>query len=266
MNVDDQSTKRLLLSITSCPQVPLAYMDSTHDCSSVVHEQPGSLDAFHLPEPWNGELDVAPLLFISSNPGLGLNERYPTANKEKWDEDRIADFFTHRFGGGRETWTNDKLNRAIQADGTFPSDKRSQTVFWPRVWQQAQDIFQRDVNPGTDFAITEVVHCKSDNARGVQQAVSLCTSLHLHRVLQASPARLLVVLGKKAQPAFRQAYPEIGACIFEEGDQTVLTQPIEIASRLRHVLFFKHPSGGRRLPSQYVSPEGMAIVRKHIGL
>ncbi|MGJ0493228.1 hypothetical protein [Methylobacter sp.] len=70
---------KLLLEIARCPNVQKCYNESTkyHPCSSIVLTQNVALDAFHLPEPWNGEIDTAPILFISSNPSININEIYP---------------------------------------------------------------------------------------------------------------------------------------------------------------------------------------------
>ena len=53
----------LLLAITRCPELGKARADSRHPCRSVVCAQ-GS-DDYHVPEPWQGHIETAPILFIS---------------------------------------------------------------------------------------------------------------------------------------------------------------------------------------------------------
>ncbi|MFZ2490259.1 MAG: hypothetical protein WA208_02125 [Thermoanaerobaculia bacterium] len=82
-NVDD-----LLLRIARCPVVADARATVGHACHVVVNTQPVGPEAFHLPEPWNGDLRFAPLLFVSSNPSIGPSEDYPTTG---CDDDLIED-------------------------------------------------------------------------------------------------------------------------------------------------------------------------------
>jgi hypothetical protein len=38
------------------------------------------------------------------------------------------------------------------------------------VRQRAIELLQRDVRPGVDYALTEIVHCKSKSENGVAEA------------------------------------------------------------------------------------------------
>ena len=51
-----------------------------------------------VPEPWSGNLEHAPILFLSSNPSISTAELYP---RWEWPDEEIADFFGRRFGGGQ---------------------------------------------------------------------------------------------------------------------------------------------------------------------
>ena len=55
--------------------------------------------------------------------------------------------------------------------------------------------------------MTEVVHCKSANEQGVQEAALLCSTKHMGRILEATPARLVVVVGGKTSKRFRWLIP-----------------------------------------------------------
>jgi hypothetical protein len=61
-------------------------------CHKIVRLQTSA--SFQLPEPWSGQIDVAPILFISSSPSIDELELYPD---QSWDSDRTADFFYNRF-------------------------------------------------------------------------------------------------------------------------------------------------------------------------
>jgi hypothetical protein len=93
------ATNDLLLEIAHCPN-----FNSNEDnpCRTIVQTQPQ--EDYQLPESWSGDLEHAPILFLSSNPSIGMMEKYPSSS---WPDDRIIDFFSHRFGGGLEDWTKD---------------------------------------------------------------------------------------------------------------------------------------------------------------
>jgi nitrous oxide reductase accessory protein NosL len=55
-----------------------------------------------------------------------------------------------------------------------------------------------DDRPGVDYAITEVVHCKSPGQFGVTQALHYCARMYTKRVIQSSGARIVVFVGAHA--------------------------------------------------------------------
>lgn len=57
--------------------------------------------------------------------------------------------------------------------------------------------------PGRDYALTEVVHCGGRGEHGVSDAVPVCTSRYLLRVLHASAASVIVLTGASALRAFQ---------------------------------------------------------------
>lgn len=42
-----------------------------------------SKETFHMPEPWNGNLSTAEILFVSSNPSFDINETTPELARKK---------------------------------------------------------------------------------------------------------------------------------------------------------------------------------------
>ncbi|MGE3172234.1 MAG: hypothetical protein AB7O97_06365 [Planctomycetota bacterium] len=218
----------LLLSIARCPNVATCKAGAApHHCRRIVAVQTGDLDAFQVPEPWSGRIEQAPILFLSSNPGITAEERYPRWN---WTDDAIADYFTNRFGGGREPWILDG-NRRLNADGQH-SEARP---YWSNIKKRATEILGRDPVPGVDYALTEVVHCKSRQEEGVKQALRECAGRYLRPVLQLSAARVVVAVGLKVR---KQLAETLG--IRSEG---ALAGPLELAGRERLVLFLGHPAG-----------------------
>ncbi|MGB6602280.1 MAG: hypothetical protein WBE77_14495 [Candidatus Cybelea sp.] len=46
-----------------------------------------------------------------------------------------------------------------------------------------------DAVAGEDYAITEIVHCKSEHEKGVREAAKTCYNLHMENVFTVSPQR-----------------------------------------------------------------------------
>lgn len=98
----------LLQEIAHCPIVEECKTDphGGHPCTAIVMSQASEFLANHqVPEPWSGHLEIAPILFLSSNPSIGTNEDYYP--RWSWQVERVTDFFSNRFGGGSEKWICD---------------------------------------------------------------------------------------------------------------------------------------------------------------
>ncbi len=195
--MDASESRALLWEIADCPELRLCreHPDSSHPCQAIVDLQADRPWTDHQrPEPWNGDLVSAPVLFVSSNPSIDRTEPYPTG---AWgDPGVVTDFFARRF--------EDHI-----VDGTRPLKLGNLVAAKPvqylaEVKRIAANLFARPVEPGRDYAITEVVHCKSasraglDSKRGKPGALELCPSRYLRRVLEASGAKLIVVVGVDA--------------------------------------------------------------------
>jgi hypothetical protein len=218
-------------------------------CQTVVKSQSSGRDhgdtpQHQLAEPWSGDLEQARILFISSNPSIGENEHFPTLDRTRWSDERVADFFKHRFGGGMVLWTN-AAGKPMLRGGAYATGS---AAFWTKVRRRAAEILgKEDAAPGREFALTEIVRCKSKRQQGVPSASSVCAKRFLVKTLAASGATLFVVLGKTALEALTTAlpwgdpsgYPRLG----QLSDAT-------IAGRRRTFLFLGHPSWGHP-PSRF---------------
>ncbi len=221
-------SRSLLLEIAHCPNLAacLATPTQRHPCRSVIAEQHGVAATRHqLPEPWSGDLERAPILFFSSNPSISEHEEYPDVT---WTDEQVVDFFANRYGGGRKTWMANGTH-VLQTDGTRPNRANA---FLASVRKTAERLLHRSPRPGVDYVVTEVVHCKSKQERGVADALHECTNRYLARILAASGAKVVVVLGNVANEAFG-ARP-IG-----------LHGPIELGARSRLLISLPHPNARR---------------------
>jgi hypothetical protein len=219
----------LLNEIVHCPHAQECREDlaAENPCRTIVdYQNLLNSEKFQVPEPWSGQIEQAPILFLSSNPSIGSDEVYPTWD---WPYSEVHEYFNYRFGGGRKDWIIDGT-KSLLIDGKYGGS----TQFWAAVRQRAIELLQRDVRPGIDYALTEIVHCKSHAEIGVEQAQEQCVQAYLLRVLDLAGARVIVVLGARARQVIQSR--------FNISTETSLSEPIEIGHRKRLFAFLPHPN------------------------
>jgi uracil-DNA glycosylase len=90
------------------------------------------------------------------------------------------------------------------------------------------------VSPGTDYALTEIVHCKSHAEIGVEQSQEQCVKAYLLRVLELARAKVIVVLGARARQVIQSQ--------FNISTENSISDSIEIGDRERFFAFLPHPN------------------------
>lgn len=216
-----------LLAVARCENLCAARCRGGHACHAIVGAQPRSgRGKFQLPEPWRGDILNAPLLFVSSNPGLSDNDDSP---RREMSDEEIVEYY---------------LNRSFPED--FPrnldrkGEKKTRAVrFWSEIRARAAELYgpdHTDIHPGRDFALTEVVHCKSRGEAGVKAARATCTLLHFERIAHLSSARVVVVLGAQATDALAiPRWPWLCEMPWFGRQRWVLSLPHPNARQLRSV-------------------------------
>lgn len=202
----NDKTKKLLMEIAHCENVKNYYdnHNAPMPCRRVIKSQKKKgLNEFQLPEPWNGDIEKAPILFLSSNPGIKSSEVFPTWSKSSWPEDLIVDFFTNRFGGGKKEW-KDANGKSLYRDKNNNLVHKNGAKFWQHIKNTVAEII-KDENITTlreaakHFSSTEIVHCKSKSEKGVRKARTECIGKYLCRILNISKAKVVVCLGAKVR-------------------------------------------------------------------
>jgi hypothetical protein len=206
----------LAMSIAACPEVQLALRNASHPCHKVVREQNQIIDVDlnrQRPEPWVGSLSTAKLLFLSSNPSISddlgtTRENFPTY---AWTDEDSADFFVNRYNPNvdpvhvtfRHPSEPDFLTRSFDGEyrNGLSNPKKSQPT-WKQTHARAIELLGEEAHPHFDYAITEIVHCKSKDARGVAEASSLCIEKWLKQIFQTSTAPVVIALGSKVRDFF----------------------------------------------------------------
>jgi len=184
--------------------------------SAIVGSQLAAPGGFHVPEPWSGHITGAAVLFVSSNPSVDPAEAYPASS---WDDERRADFFASRFDQRAVPWVDHRMRPLLATNP--PAHREKGTRFWFAARARASELLERRATAGTDFALTEVVHCQSPAESGVAEAHATCVQTWLRRVLRAAPAPVIVLFGAHAKRAFgdlfgiQQGSPMTGPCDIE---------------------------------------------------
>lgn len=174
MSALDPKQRELLLQIAQCELADDTLDDLLSDAPSLDSPCAGICDyqiqqsveaghsrdeytktMFHVPEPWNGNLETAEILFVSSNPSFDPNEEFPKLANDSWPDEKVVDFFVHRFNDsnyGNRFWSAVRKTAAYILGETKELRKLSETDTRDRK-------IIRSVESRT--AITEAVHCKS---------------------------------------------------------------------------------------------------------
>lgn len=235
---------KLLCSICRCPNIRVAVRDKSHPCHKIVNQQNCRQSDRQLPEPWNGDLENAPLLVISSNPSISTEEKYPT---EEWKEKERIDFFENRFEG---YWTRNLI--PLLKNGAYG---RKVVAFWSHIHKQAERAYGREARAGKDYCITEAVHCKSEKEKGVVESLNECGEKWMRQILQKSKSQAIMLVGKQAKKWF--------CCCYKIDDEKKFQYQIDMEGRKRAVLIVPHPNsrkGIKRL-DKILTDEELLLLR-----
>ena len=234
----DERIKSIIRDIINCPQIGEYYESRKNNCYEIIDfQKQNKINKFQLPEPFSGEIDKAKILVISSNPAIDTseNEKYPTKTNE-WKESEILDFFYYRFN----KYIKDGI-KSLRYDEKYNDYVR----FWSSIKARVNEIYQvkkLKVDPGVNYCLTEIVHCKSQEEKGVDKAINCC-SKYLDRIIQLSPAPLLLIVGKCAENYFLKHYNLTNDEHQKNyGVELKVCGPKLIGNKERMLYFIQHPN------------------------
>lgn len=245
--VSDRPSTVVALGVARCPEVDAARAQDSHPCRPIVALQRSAPDEFQVPEAWAGNIQDGRIVFLSSNPSISeagdhqsgeVAEMYPTAD---WADEDIADFIEHRFDS-HQGWAT-KEGKFRRMDGSLSPKP---VAFWNNVRRRAGELLEKEASPAVDYAMTEVVHCKSKGEAGVAKAAATCVDRHLDSVMGISPAKLVVVLGRRSRLLLSGLWPlgpDFGTQNgdgWRERDNMTL---VEVGGHQRLVVYLWHPTG-----------------------
>jgi len=233
-------------SIAYCKNVAQCqHGDASHPCATIVRSQHVFDDDFQLPEPWRGQIDKARILFLGSNPSIG-DDRYAlqtSTQAQVWESQQLA------FGGGSRPYIIDGIRT------TKPNGSPDRVVrYWSSIRARARELIPCAV-PGEDYAISEIVHCKSKGEEGVTEAARTCYAMHMSAVFSVTAAKVVIVLGKCAKELL------LGAVAAPS-----VPSQLELGGKKRTVLFLPHPNARgvkKALAAHYACAE-LEVVKQLI--
>jgi hypothetical protein len=235
--------KNLMKEIFNCLNIEKCFNKENTVCNKIIKSQGvEKIDDFFIPEPWNGDLENAKILFVSSNPSIDINEYYP---KNNWQSNDKINYFANRFdlnAGYVNKYIYIKLN-----NGNFSTNW---VRYWANIRKRAEELIE-SVIPGKDYCITEVVHCKSIKEKGVKESLEQCFNNYFEKKMKISSAKLVICLGKSASNKIKEKYKinedEIG--------------PIDIENK--KIIFLPHPnSRGRKKIEDFFDDKTIKILKK----
>lgn len=255
MRPETDAVRELARDIHRCHMLSLALGDPLHPCRKVVGWQGLDLDSErYVPESWAGHLALAPILFISSNPSAGPQNAPFDARWERGSrstDDELFEAADSAFDPG--PWPG-------IIDGIYNRDQGGQRIgrwvsYWAWARRRASELLDRQPVPGTDYALTELVHCGSRDEHGVDDALAMCTQLYLSRVLSLAAAKVFVLTGKKARSA--------GEAMLGIHLDDRLWGPGELLGRRRCVIALPHSNerGSLKSIDANLGPERSDVVR-----
>ena len=231
--------RQLDLAITRCSEIPRARMYADHPCAKIVGLQ--REDAFQSPEPWRGHIEAAPILFVSSNPSIGGKYVFPPSG---WSDEQIVSYHKGCF------------DRHVKGQHQVDEGEFRSVQYWRSVRARAKELLGREAVQGEDFAMTELVHCKSTQEQGVSEALHLCVQRWMEPVIECSAAKVIVILGAHARRvcSARWNLDETRSVHFDVStpgkDRTVVFLPHPNARERRKLLYHTTEQQRHRLRSQ----------------
>ena len=121
------------------------------------------------------------------------------------------------------------------------------------------DLINKEFIPGTDYCLTEIVHCKSNDEIGVGKAVVACEK-YLKEIIKLSPASLLIIVGKTAKISFCKQYK------LEKYLNKNVSDPENIEGKERLMYFIPAPDawGVKKKMEYYLEENEINIIRNWI--
>ena len=201
-------SKQVLWKIIDCGLTYCPFNNSP--CHSLYQSQHcANVHSFQIPEPWNGDIEKAKILFVGINPGFTPNELYPQLSDPYWTRsvflgrfiifnyNEVEKFFEYRFNQFYVKYWNTPQNKTRFSVRMTNSTYKNVHGFWNYLQNISTKLLGNNATPGKDYALTELVHCKSASIKHISpQCYDLCMNKHFNDILSlATEMEYLVIIG-----------------------------------------------------------------------
>jgi uracil-DNA glycosylase len=117
--------------------------------------------------------------------------------------------------------------------------------------------------PGDDYAIAEIVRCKSKSERGVKAATHECVENYLDHTIEFSGAKIIICLGKKVKSVIEDKYkPQIISPKSDDKENEICQ--IQIGSRKIMLLFLPHPNARQERNVYKIFGDKLNLIRNSL--
>lgn len=221
--------KSLITEICRCSNIYdcLTAGNSLNPCyKTTTSQNANSVAGFQVPEPWSGNIESSPVLFISDYSTFNVEEEYPLYS---WPDHHFENYFNFRFSGGQKQWVKDGLYPLCKGG----SHSKRWNRFWSSCKNRALELYRRaDVVPGYDFSISSVVRCRAAKNTDTKEAADECVRRYLKKILCLSSASIVVCMGNVASSSVRK--------VMALQDMSNVYGPIDLKITKRYFAFLPH--------------------------
>ncbi|MBR3467512.1 MAG: hypothetical protein IKH15_09865 [Bacteroidales bacterium] len=193
---------------------------------------------YQFPEPWNGDIENAPLIFVGLNPSFTPDEVFPcddSQEKSPWwttqnaansikingislNKQRIEDFFENRFFTAKYSSGKEYINKKLGV--LLHNGRYGNPVRYLKFLEKVMQFELKNLNAtmGKDCALLEIFPCKSKRCEGLnkkiinnngysENIVNNFVNTHFKKLLDyllngKIGTRTFVVLGRMSAEAF----------------------------------------------------------------
>lgn len=195
--------EELIIQIAKCEEIESARQEKNHPCHSMVAnaqtDKNGRIltkEEFHLPEPFNGDIEKADILFVGINPNYNDEECYPKGN---WNDKDVRGFFLNRIINKKTRYWNHILEITKQIKKKSKQTRKNINCINIIDTMQANKMINVACSD-LCICVTEIVHCKSHSQNDVSiECEKYCVDKWLKQILKLFKGKYVVLIGARAK-------------------------------------------------------------------
>lgn len=232
--------------IMNCEEIKKFLKNEETPCSKILAAQSKDREDEKLrfrPEPWMQDLKKALVLFVGINPTINEREVFPERistieNNFKYLIERWNNYLQYRDKTLNKPFRNSTSLKFETIEGIWQS-----STYWGELRKKALILFPylnlNQIIENQLVALVDLVHCKSQSKEGVSESVHMCIQKYFLKIMELSPAKVIIAHGQDIPIWLSNIYPEMKI------DVNKRYQEIQIAGKKRYVLFLSPPNSAK---------------------